>query len=71
MPPAGRLLSAGELAQVRDELLDRLQSLDAARAEVLSRLSEIEGGRATASAEAAPSRRSTYTTRARPRIRWG
>lgn len=61
-PPSGRLLSAGELAQVRDELLDRLQSLDAARADVLSRLSEIEGGRA-------PARRSSYTA-PHARIRW-
>ena len=67
-PPAGRLLSTGELAQVRDELLERLQSLDAARADVLRRLSEIDGETATASEEAAPPRRSSYSTRAR--IRW-
>lgn len=65
---AGRLLSTGELAQVRDELLDRLQRLDAARADVLRRLSEIDGETAGASVEAATPRRSSYTTRAR--IRW-
>ncbi len=66
VPPAGRLLSTEELGQVRDELLGRLQSLDAARMDVLRRLSEIDGE------EPAPSRRSTDTARApaRVRIRW-
>jgi len=69
--PAGRLLSTGELAQVRDELLDRLQRLDAARADVLRRLSEIDGETAGTPAQAAPApRRSSYTTSARARIRW-
>jgi len=67
-PPAGRLLSTGELAHVRDQLLDRLQRLDAARADVLRRLSEIDGETTSATAEVAPPRRSSYTTRAR--VRW-
>lgn len=37
-----RLMSAGELLEVRDGLLGRLRELDATRAEILERLAELE-----------------------------
>ncbi|HEU0024742.1 MAG TPA: hypothetical protein VFQ12_08935, partial [Thermoleophilaceae bacterium] len=40
-PPGGALLSADQLEDVRDGLLDRLRELDDARAEVMRRLDEL------------------------------
>jgi DNA-binding transcriptional regulator YhcF (GntR family) len=40
--PGGALLSASQLEDVRDDLLDRLSALDDARAEVMRRLDELD-----------------------------
>jgi len=64
--PAGRLLTTEELEHVRDELLTRLQQLDADRAELLRRLSETDPQANPAAREA---RRSTYSV-ANARVRW-
>ena len=40
--PAERCLSASQLEDVRDDLLDRLSALDDARAEVMRRLDELD-----------------------------
>lgn len=62
---AGRLLTTRELADVRDDLLARLEKLDADRADVLRRLSEID----SPPADAVPPRRSNYSL-ANARVRW-
>lgn len=62
---SGRLLTTGELADVRDDLLARLEQLDADRADVLRRLSEID----SPPPGATPARRSNYSL-ANARVRW-
>lgn len=61
---AGRMLSAAELAEVRDDLLARLEQLEANRAELLRRLDEIEPA-----PEPQPHRRSNFS-RANARVHW-
>jgi DNA-binding transcriptional regulator YhcF (GntR family) len=60
------LLSTDELAAVRDELLDRLRELDAARAEVIQRLERLELGEPARE----PVRRSSSSSLPAARIRW-
>jgi DNA-binding transcriptional regulator YhcF (GntR family) len=68
--PAARrgagLLSTDELAAVRDELLDRLRDLDAARVEVIQRLERLELGEPARE----PVRRSSSSSLPAARIRW-
>jgi DNA-binding transcriptional regulator YhcF (GntR family) len=67
------LLSTADLAAIRDELLQRLHTLDAARAEVVKRLERLEDTEApSAPAPAAsptPARHSS-PTRIGARVRW-
>jgi GntR family transcriptional regulator len=66
--PAGTLLTAEELTEVRDRLLERLQALGAARAEAISRLEDRR--RAAPALEGRdPGRRSTASL-SRARVRW-
>jgi DNA-binding transcriptional regulator YhcF (GntR family) len=60
-PSGGNLLTTEELAGVRDELMHRLQALDAERAEVLERLQELNAAEELEELEEepAPVRRST------------
>jgi hypothetical protein len=69
-------MTADELRDVRDQLLERLRALDAARAEVLRTLAELElaeeAERPEASAEPAPSPGTRRSTLSLPgaRVRW-
>jgi GntR family transcriptional regulator len=65
-PRGARLLSTDELADARDELLDRLTRLDAQRADVLRQLDELTAGE---QAEPALARR-TSPSLSGARIRW-
>lgn len=73
VPPSqspGRLLTTGELTAVRDALLDRLEQVDATRAELIRRLGEIEAAaHIPAPAPAAPPRRSSSSL-GNARVRW-
>jgi DNA-binding transcriptional regulator YhcF (GntR family) len=66
-PAGGALLSAEQLEDVRDGLLDRLRELDAARAEVMRRLDELPP-----TEEPAPARRPgrSSPSLAGARVRW-
>jgi DNA-binding transcriptional regulator YhcF (GntR family) len=66
--PAGTLLTAEELTEVRDRLLERLQALDAARAEVINSREDRRRG-APALEGRDPGRRSTPSL-SRARVRW-
>jgi GntR family transcriptional regulator len=63
-----RMLSTADLATVRDELLERLQQLDDARAEVIRGLERLEHAQ-PASAPAPTTRRSNPTLSG-ARVRW-
>ncbi|HEY6780112.1 MAG TPA: GntR family transcriptional regulator [Thermoleophilaceae bacterium] len=63
-----RMLSTADLAMVRDELLERLQQLDTARAEVIRGLERLEHAQ-PASAPAPATRRSNPTLSG-VRVRW-
>jgi DNA-binding transcriptional regulator YhcF (GntR family) len=70
-PARAALLSTGDLAAIRDRLLERLDQLDVQRAEVMQRLEELGAERSApedAAREFAP-RRSTPSL-AGARIRW-
>lgn len=67
-----RMLSTADLAAVRDELLERLEQLDVARAQVirgLERLERAEPAPARAPAPSRPARRSSPTLSG-ARVRW-
>jgi len=71
--PAGALLTASELEDVRDGLLDRLRELDVARAEVVRRLEELPAGEEElpAGEEARPEApRRSSSSLAGVRVRW-
>ena len=74
-PPEAGLLSAAELERIRDDLLDRLEELDAARAEVLHRLEilrdvdEDQVEESTPPRSRAPSRHTSSSLGA-VRVRW-
>jgi DNA-binding transcriptional regulator YhcF (GntR family) len=70
--PAGALLSAGELRDVRDELMGRLHQLDAERAELLRRLQELPAAEREerAAAERAPRHDAGTPSLAGARVRW-
>jgi DNA-binding transcriptional regulator YhcF (GntR family) len=65
----GALLSAGQLEDVRDELLSRLRELDDARAEVMRRLDELPVAEEPAAAARPRPSRSTSSL-AGARVRW-
>ncbi len=75
-PPLGGgagLLSTADLAAIRDELLERLYTLDAARAAVIERLERLED--ADAPTAPAPTARPTPARHSSPtltgaRVRW-
>ena len=70
--PAGALLSADQLRDVRDELMGRLHQLDAERAELLRRLQELPAAEQVerAGAESRPRRDAGTPSLAGARVRW-
>ncbi|HEY1277249.1 MAG TPA: hypothetical protein VGF25_20245 [Thermoleophilaceae bacterium] len=64
-PAGARLTTTDELAGIRDDLLVRLQELDAERALVLRRLAELD----VAEGRPEPAPRSTLSLRG-ARVRW-
>ncbi len=70
--PAGALLTANQLRDVRDELMGRLHQLDAERAELLRRLQELPAAEQQEQASAEPQRRREAGTPslAGARVRW-
>jgi GntR family transcriptional regulator len=64
-----RLPSTAELAGIRDDLLTRLQELDAERGELLRRLAELDLAEGVTAAEPQSARRSTLSLRG-ARVRW-
>jgi DNA-binding transcriptional regulator YhcF (GntR family) len=70
--PAGALLSADQLRDVRDELMGRLHQLDAERAELLRRLQELPAAEREqrAGSQPQPRRGAGTPSLAGARVRW-
>ncbi len=70
--PAGALLTADQLRDVRDELMGRLHQLDAERAELLRRLQELPAAEQEerAAAKPEPRREAGTPSLAGARVRW-